>query len=740
MRPRALIAAGVLALGGTGCGGARASYVRSSDTVLGRVVIYRNGVAYFERSATVEGDTLKLAVPAERVDDFLRSLTVIDADTGQPAPVSYPTAGARQGGTGLIDMKIGLSGAATHRLRLSYVTESPSWKPSYRLVMDKPGKVDVQGWAVVDNTSGEDWNRIKLGVGSSSAMSFRYDLHTVRTVQRETLRSNDLFAQAPPVGGATYGQVGGATPVLAELSDASLARETAAGDDGARTPPPAPSTAARSVGVGEHAASKRSRMGGAPGELMTNGGSGAARRAAAMPRSQMPSAPQPAPPPPPSGSAAGGSQISAMARRLLGTRDQIIVEGFADRGDSDKDAASLARASRVREKLIRDGVPPDRVVAVGRGDQAGHAGGVRVVQAPPPAPPAGGKQGKSGSAAALPQDPIGTAHFESDSAMNVPGGSSAMVSILNKEADGEVVYLFDPETPHGDESFPFKAIRLRNPTDSVLESGPVTVFAAGRFIGEGLVEPIPARSVAFVPFALDRQVVVERKNNERDEIARIITVQRGVFSTEAKHTRRTTLTLFNRQDEKSVVYIRHTVQPSYKLTKSPAVSERMGLAHLFRVELGPKAKTEVEIEEVTPVFRTTDVRAANGMDLVKVYLSSADGNVALRNQVNELLKLQKQTANIEHQIETTREQMQEYRSRMDELHGQILSLREVRTGAALLKTLEKKMQDISDKVSGATIALVNLQETLMISRVHFQDAVAELTLEGPAPERSAALN
>ena len=77
--------------------GARTSYVRSSDTVLGRVVIYRNGVAYFERSATVEGDTLQLAVPAERVDDFLRSLTVVDADTGQPAPVSYPTAARARG-------------------------------------------------------------------------------------------------------------------------------------------------------------------------------------------------------------------------------------------------------------------------------------------------------------------------------------------------------------------------------------------------------------------------------------------------------------------------------------------------------------------------------------------------------------------------------------------------------------------------------------------------------------------
>jgi len=739
MRPRTLAAtAALIALAGTGCGGSQTSYVHS-ETVLGRVVIYRNGVAYFERSATVTEDNLRLSVPAERVDDFLRSLTVVDADTGQPAPVSYPTAGALQGGSGLIDMKIGLSGPAPHRLKLSYVTESPSWKPSYRLVLDKPGKVDVQGWAVVDNTSGENWKSVKLGVGSSSAMSFRYDLHTLRTVQRETLRSNDLFAQAPPTGGATYGQAGGTAPVLAELSDSTLANEMVA--DSARNNAPAPvalSAPAPPSGFGGKAAAPGMAQAQKAARLGTRRGGGAAApvaRMAEMDRDDLPSAPPPPPPPPAS------SKISEMARRLLGTHDQIVIEGFADRGDADKNAASLARASRVREQLIRDGLPPDRVVAIGRGDQPGHAGGIRVVQAPPPAASAGAKPGaRGGNAAAMPQDPIGTAHFESESAMTVPGGSSAMVSIMKAEADGEVVYLFDPDSPHGDESFPFKAIRLRNPTDSVLESGPVTVFAAGRFIGEGLVEPIPARSIAFVPFALDRQVVVERKNNERDEITRIITVQRGVFSTEAKHTRRTTLTLFNRQDEKSVVYIRHTVQPGYTLGKAPAVSERMGLAYLFRVELAAKGKTDVEIEEATPVFKTTDVRAADGMDLVRVYVSSAAANETLRNQVNELMKLQKETANIEQQIETTREQMNEYRGRMDELHGQILSLREVRTGATLLKALEKKMQDISDKVSNATMTMVDLQEKLMISRVHFQDAVAELTLEPPAANGAAALN
>src|ERR1700691_2111694 len=81
------------ALSGTltlmGCGGAT-SYVHT-DTTLGRVVVYRNGIAYFERTAEVQGDHLTLKVPAERVDDFLKSLTVVDAKTGQPAPIRYPT-------------------------------------------------------------------------------------------------------------------------------------------------------------------------------------------------------------------------------------------------------------------------------------------------------------------------------------------------------------------------------------------------------------------------------------------------------------------------------------------------------------------------------------------------------------------------------------------------------------------------------------------------------------------------
>lgn len=125
--------------------------------------------------------------------------------------------------------------------------------------------------------------------------------------------------------------------------------------------------------------------------------------------------------------------------------------------------------------------------------------------------------------------------------MTVVRGSSAMVSILQTEAEGESficttlrVYVVMLSSHFALYAFETQQIRL--------ESGPVTVFGEGRFIGEGMCEPIPARSIAFVPFALDRQIVVERKDAERDEIARIISVQRGVFSSEIQHTKRTSNT------------------------------------------------------------------------------------------------------------------------------------------------------------------------------------------------------
>lgn len=717
----------------TGCGASATTYVHTpNDTTLGRVVVYRNGVAYFERTADVKEDHLDLQVPADKVDDFLKSLTVVDAQTGAPAPITYPTKPPTSL-TGLIDMRIGLAKGSGHKLKLSYVTEAPSWKPSYRVVIGANGKVNLEAWAIVDNTSGEDWNNVKLGVGSSSALSFRFDLRSVRLVERETLQQNDLFAYAPPTGGSTYGNEAIQKKLVADVDDSTLAQaeeQEKSKDEANRAvagnvqyhSAPLPVTVSRSPGgrpsvSGGATAAPYGGMGG------YGGGHGAV--AQSQPRAEL-------------------DNLQRMARSLQSTSDQIVVEGFAAPGDGDKNAASLARANKMREQLVRNGVNPNQIVAVGRGEQTGRNGGVRVVEAPVQQQQgqgnakAGGDRdhdgtpdGKKDANANAVADPIGTSHFESGSVTSVARGTSAMVSIMHTDTEGEVVYLYDPESARGNAQFPFKSVRLKNPSDSALETGPVTVFGEGRFIGEGMAEPIPARSTAFVPFALDRQIVVDKGENEEDAISRIITVQRGVFSTEVQHTKKTTFTLSNRLGERAVVYVRHTIGQGYKLSKTNTDNkeEKLGTANLFRVVLEPHSKGTVEIEEQTPVFRTIDVRTPAGIEQVRFYLSKAAVEGPLKGKVEDLLKYNKDMADIEQKIQTTREQMAEYRERMDELHNQIFTLKAVKTAGPLMQNLEKKMSEISDRLSKSTIDVVTLQEQLMVARVHFQDGVADLTLE-----------
>src|SRR4249919_3012988 len=116
-----------------GCGPKHASFVKVENVALGRVVVYRNGVAYYERRATVTGGMLTVSVPRDRVDDFLKSLTVVDAISRTPLPVSIPRQ-QTEDGTNLV-MRLELPSKNTAEVVLTYVTESPAWKPSYRVVV-----------------------------------------------------------------------------------------------------------------------------------------------------------------------------------------------------------------------------------------------------------------------------------------------------------------------------------------------------------------------------------------------------------------------------------------------------------------------------------------------------------------------------------------------------------------------------------------------------------------------------
>jgi hypothetical protein len=74
-----------------------------------------------------------------------------------------------------------------HRtVRVGYVVAAPLWKASYRLVLPpKDGDpARLQGWAVLENQSGADWNGIALTLQYGNPVTFRQAIYQSYYVQR----------------------------------------------------------------------------------------------------------------------------------------------------------------------------------------------------------------------------------------------------------------------------------------------------------------------------------------------------------------------------------------------------------------------------------------------------------------------------------------------------------------------------------------------------------------------------
>jgi hypothetical protein len=324
--------------------------------------------------------------------------------------------------------------------------------------------------------------------------------------------------------------------------------------------------------------------------------------------------------------------------------------------------------------------------------------------------------------------PVGESHFMTDRPLTVRAGASAMVSMVHTETSGGLVYLYDPIADRGDKRFAFKAVRLDNPTSDTLESGPITVYGDGRFIGEGITEPVPPHASVVVPFALDRQVVVTATNADSDQIAKLVTVQRGVITAEIQHRRQTRFILISRLDQPTKVFLRHRLQSEWTLVDAPPRSLKLGDSTLFEVDLAPHETQYVAITEATPIDRTLDLAAPEALDMMKVYLEDPAAAPALRGQIEALVATHRTAADLDDKIKTLHEQIAEYRAREGELHAQLVTLRAVRTGGDLMTSLKGKLADTNERIQKATISVVDAQEQLMLLRVKFQNQLADLHL------------
>lgn len=182
------------------------------------------GVAQVPRAS--EGQPIELPAVTLQHDDgsFSQVLlgpgaTVSFEDAGIQKRIAAAIAAVRKASdTSFRTVRITTSGHTQRTVDLSYVVAAPVWKAAYRIVPADGGKYRVQGWAVLENGTGDDWNDVKLTLSSSNPVALKQRLVDMYwRDRREVPIMLPGGAINPLVDGAPGG---GADQAMNEVSDA----------------------------------------------------------------------------------------------------------------------------------------------------------------------------------------------------------------------------------------------------------------------------------------------------------------------------------------------------------------------------------------------------------------------------------------------------------------------------------------------------------------------------------------
>jgi hypothetical protein len=160
------------------------------------------------------------------------------------------------------------AGDGKRRVQVGYVVEAPIWKTSYRLVLDAEGKGAkpyLQGWAIVENPTDEDWTGVRMALISGRPISFKMDLYNPLYVPRPTVEPELFASLRPPTYDGGFNRRGTLAEGVATLGDARELRDQQNALSRARAPGAPPGATPMSA-----AAPGRGGFGGAGG--MPGGG------------------------------------------------------------------------------------------------------------------------------------------------------------------------------------------------------------------------------------------------------------------------------------------------------------------------------------------------------------------------------------------------------------------------------------------------------------------------------------
>jgi hypothetical protein len=365
-------------------------------------------------------------------------------------------------------MTISTTGAGERNLYVSYISEVPIWKTTYRIVL--PTKAEkkplLQGWAIVDNTIGEDWNDVEVSLVAGAPHSFIQQLSQLYYGRRPVVPLPESVQLTPQTHAAT-------------LEPAELA---------------VPDVVPRGV------------IGGVMGGVVSGYGGGS-----------------------------GGGTFRAMLPPKPPAVDDAEVEEAREESEPIAEGSALGDLFEYKLK--------ERVT--------------------------------------------------------IRKNQSALVPILQTEIAAERVSLWNESLG---EIRPLRALWVNNASAVTLDGGSFSVLDSNTFAGEGLTEAIKPGERRLLSYATDLGLLVDTKQESGRERVTRVRINRGTLTTTSEEREKKTYIVRNEDTTARALVIEHAARPEWKLAEDgPKPEEKASGLYRFRLNIEPKKTERLVVNETKPL-------------------------------------------------------------------------------------------------------------------------------------------
>jgi hypothetical protein len=301
-----------------------------------------------------------------------------------------------------------------------------------------------------------------------------------------------------------------------------------------------------------------------------------------------------------------------------------------------------------------------------------------------------------------------------------------MVLLVSKKVPGEAVYLFAPDPGVPDSgTHPFRVARFTNVSAGLLERGPIAVFEKGAFLGQGMLDSLPDKASATVPFALVRALGVDQERRYDLRGARLYSVESGSLIVERDQATISIYKVKNGDKEAAKLLVRHPRSPGSTLYRPPPGTEdNVGQGNaLVPVSVPGYGKAELVVEERQPLRQGIDWMDQVAADAVAEYLKDPDADPKAAPQLREALASRAQLEKLRDRHDKLLGEQQELEKATRETRLSLEAIEKNTRAADLRAKLTERLNQTTGRLDQITKELIELRMSLGEQEVRFRDIV-----------------